>query len=359
MRHQMTGSSALQMAEQGSDDSPPAPPTRPLLASTSMPTGDGTPFLAVDGLVKTYRSRRGPEVRAVSEVSFAASRGQVLGLLGPNGAGKTTTIKSIAGLIRPSSGSILVGGHDVLAQPRLAARQTAVVLEGNRNVYWRLTVRENLDYFSALRGLGRRQIAARATELIDRFRLGDKADVVAMRLSRGMQQKLALACAVVVGAPLLLLDEPTLGLDVEISYELRSYLRSLAAVDGCCVVVSSHDLSLVSEVCDRAVIITGGRVVADDTIAGLVGVFNTIAVRIRLASPLPPAVTEALSERFGLTVSVDAIGRVALEAALANSDTLYEFLDGLRQAGAVIESVAGGEPELEDVFLSILERSRR
>lgn len=323
-----------------------------------MPIGDGTPFLAVSGLVKTYRSRRGPDVQAVSEVSFGARRGQVLGLLGPNGAGKTTTIKSIAGLIRPSSGSITVGGLDALAQPRLAARHTAVVLEGNRNVYWRLTVRENLDYFAALRGLRRRQVAARGEELVDRFRLGDKADVVAMRLSRGMQQKLALACAVVVGAPLLLLDEPTLGLDVEISYELRSYLRSLAAVDDCCVVVSSHDMSLVSEVCDRAVIITGGRVVADDTISGLVGVFSAIAVRLRLAGPLPLTVSEGLSERFGLTSSVDAIGRVTLEAALADSDTLYEFLDQLRQAGAVIDSLVGAEPELEDVFLSILQRSR-
>jgi ABC-2 type transport system ATP-binding protein len=323
-----------------------------------MPTGDGTPFLAVEGLAKTYRSRRGAEVRAVSEVSFTAGRGQVLGLLGPNGAGKTTTIKSIAGLIRPSAGSILIGGFDALAQSRLAARQTAVVLEGNRNVYWRLTVRENLDYFAALRGLRRRQVAALAAELIERFRLADKADVVAMKLSRGMQQKLALACAVVVGAPLLLLDEPTLGLDVEISYELRSYLRSLAAVDGCCVVVSSHDLSLVSEVCDRAVIITGGRVVADDTISGLVGVFNAIAVRLRLSSPLAPAVSHALTERFGLTSSTDATGRVTVEVALADSDTLYEFLDQLRRAGAVIESLVGAEPELEDVFLSILERSR-
>ena len=118
------------------------------------------PVLRVEGLTKTYRSRRAPEIRAVSDVSFEACGGEVLGLLGPNGAGKTTTIKMIAGLIRPTPGSVEVAGVDAVRSRRAAARQTAVVLEGNRNVYWRLTVRENLDYFAALRGLRRREMAA-------------------------------------------------------------------------------------------------------------------------------------------------------------------------------------------------------
>ena len=181
----------------------------------------------------------------------------------------------------------------------------------------------------------------------------------AMKLSRGMQQKLALACAVVVGASLLLLDEPTLGLDVETSYELRAYLRALAADEGRCVIISSHDLQLVSDVCGRVVIITGGRVAAADAIANLVGVFSTIAVRICLAEPLGPEADASLRDRFSAVQAIDAAGRSTIEVALTDSGAFYDFVALMEGANAVIERVEGAAPELEDVFLSILDRSRR
>lgn len=334
-------------------------PQRPgMLVSPAAALDAGLRGLRVDGLSKTYSRRgRAPAVDAVSDVTFEAAPGEVVGLLGPNGAGKTTTIKMIAGLVRPTSGRVQVGGIDALASRRDAARQLAVVLEGNRNVYWRLTVRENLDYFAALRGIRPNDVAARRDELIERFRLGEKANVTAMQLSRGMQQKLALACAVLVGAPVLLLDEPTLGLDVETSYELRHFLQSLARDDGRCVIVSSHDMQLVSDVCGRVVIITAGKVVADDTVDALVGVFRAIAVRFSLAAPLPHGGDLAI-HRFDAHQAVDAAGRTTLDVTVADSDAFYELIGALRDAGAVVERVDGAAPDLEDVFLSILKGNR-
>ena len=326
--------------------------------SPAAAVGAGRGGLRVEGLSKTYvRRGRAPAVDAVCDVTFQAAPGEVVGLLGPNGAGKTTTIKMIAGLVRPTSGRIEVGGVDALTSRRDAARQLAVVLEGNRNVYWRLTVRENLDYFAALRGIRRGDVAAQREELIERFRLGEKANVTAMQLSRGMQQKLALACAVLVGAPVLLLDEPTLGLDVETSYELRQYLQSLAADDERCVIISSHDMQLVSDVCGRVVIITAGKVVADDSVGALVGVFRAIALRFSLAAPLPPGGDVAI-HRFDAHHAVDAAGRTTIDVTVADSDAFYELVMGLRDAGAVIERVDGAAPDLEDVFLSILKGNR-
>jgi ABC-2 type transport system ATP-binding protein len=200
-------------------------------------------------------------------------------------------------------------------------------------------------------------VAAKRDELVDRFRLGEKANVTAMQLSRGMQQKLALACAVVVDAPVLLLDEPTLGLDVETSYELRQYLQSLAGDDGRCVIVSSHDMQLVSDVCGRVVIITAGKVVADDTVDALVGVFRAIAVRFSLAAPLPPG-GDAAMQRFGAHQAVDETGRTTIDVTVADSGAFYELIGALREAGAVIERVDGAAPDLEDVFLSILKGNR-
>src|SRR5439155_19125801 len=167
-------------------------------------------------------------VTAVDDVSFRIDGHEVVGLLGANGAGKTTTIKCLCGLVLPTSGRMFIDGVSIPDHPRAAATKAAVVLEGNRNLYWRMTPRENIDFFAGLQGIDRRSGAVLREELLERFGLTDKARTPARMLSRGMQQKLSLACALARRTPVLLLDEPTLGLDVEISHELRGYLRELA-----------------------------------------------------------------------------------------------------------------------------------
>ena len=286
-------------------------------------------------------------------MSFHVRAGEIVGLLGANGAGKTTTIKAVCGLVRPTTGTIEIDGVDALASRRAAASRLAAVLEGNRTVYWRLTVRENLEYFAALRGIRARTVRTRIDELIERFHLEDKSGTPAMKLSRGMQQKLALACAVLPGTPLLLLDEPTLGLDVEISYELRDYLRQLAA-EGRGILLSSHDMQVVRDVCDRVVIINGGRVVADDAIRNLVALFKARAVRVCLETALSEQEMGRLATTFDVVRMAGESDRNCMQIALRDASEFYRLVDELRAAEAVIESVDSVEADLEEIFLSIV-----
>ena len=309
------------------------------------------PLLEVADLTKTFRSRSRGEVRAVDGVSFAVRPGEIVGLLGANGAGKTTTIKCILGLVTPTSGAITVDGIDAIGSRRAANGRVTAVLEGNRTVYWRLNVRENLEYFAALRGLRARDVRPTIDELVDRFDLRHKAETPAMQLSRGMQQKLALACAVLPRTPLLLLDEPTLGLDVETSHELRRYLRGLAEDDGRAILLSSHDMHVVREVCDRVVIVNGGRVVADNTVGELLKLFTVRACRVTLSEPLDQATHAGLDATFDVVRAVDD---VTVEVALRDPSEFYRLFDDLRGAGCTIEAIDSVEPDLEEIFLSIV-----
>src|SRR5688572_27511930 len=147
------------------------------------------PAVRVEGLVKRYGT-----TTAVDGVGFSVAPGEVVGLLGPNGAGKTTTIKCIATLVRPNAGEIWIDGADAVRHPHAALERVSAVLEGNRNIYWRLSVRENLQFFAGLHGIPARVARPHIADLVDLFHLGIKADAEARLLSRGMQQKLAIAC---------------------------------------------------------------------------------------------------------------------------------------------------------------------
>ncbi|MEY2426126.1 MAG: type transport system ATP-binding protein, partial [Actinomycetota bacterium] len=166
-----------------------------------------------------------------------------------------------------------------------------------------------------------------------------------------MQQKLALACAVLPGTPLLLLDEPTLGLDVETSHELRGYLRRLASEDGRTIVLSSHDMQVVRDVCDRVVIINAGRVVADETIDSLVKLFKARSCRVSFAAPLDEATRARFGEQLEGLRSVD---ETTIEVVLRDGAAFYELFDVLRSSGCEIDAVASVEPNLEEIFLSIV-----
>src|SRR5690606_17294237 len=244
-------------------------------------------LIEVRDVRKAYRGAGRATVTAVDGVTFEVARGEVLGLLGPNGAGKTTTIKMACGLVHPDSGSVRVAGHDTRTDRLRAVRHVAAVLEGNRNLYWRLSVLENLVYFAGNRGRSRSSVRRRAGELLERFGLEAKSDVIVAKLSRGMQQKLAIATCLLADTEVLVLDEPTLGLDVETGFEVRSLLREIAA-EGRTVVLSSHDMPVVEDLCRRVVVVSGGKVVTDALVADLLKVFESRAFAITLAAPLLP-----------------------------------------------------------------------
>lgn len=293
---------------------------------------------------------------AVDDVSFEVGAGEIVGLLGPNGAGKTTTIKCICTLVLPTSGQIEVQGADAIASPRAAVRNIAAVLEGNRNIYWNFTVKENLEFFAALHGIHPKSVASEMDELIQRFGLEDKTNTPGRMLSRGMQQKVAVACAFIKRTPLLLLDEPTLGLDIETSYDVRQTLKELSSQRT--ILLSSHDMDVVQDVCARVIIINQGRIVVDDRVSSLLSLFSARAFEFELTGVLDQSVQSEIKRRFPLTeVEVDD-DRSRLRVEMLDGVLIYELIDLIRSSDVLIESMGRKDPDLEEIFLKIVREGR-
>ena len=307
---------------------------------------EATPAIRVERLSKSFG-----DVLAVDDVSLTVERGSVVGLLGPNGAGKTTLVKSVLGLTLPDEGSVRIAGVDVHERPRAAARHVDAMLEGARNDYWRLTVRENLRYFATVGGVAPDAVADRHDRLLRQLDLADKADTPVRDLSRGMKQKVSLASVLATDADVVFLDEPTLGLDVESSLTLRRELRRIVADRGLTVVLSSHDMGVLEDVCDRVVVLNEGRVVADGTVADLRR--RTGARRYRVTSPdLDEAMVAAVRDRVEVT-TVQRRGDATRVEVTTDSEGLYDLFALLRSRGVALESVETVEPDLGDVLLDL------
>ncbi|NMB45039.1 MAG: ABC transporter ATP-binding protein [Firmicutes bacterium] len=317
-----------------------------------------TPALQVKAMSKTYRERRRPGVRAVDNVSFSVKQNEVVGLLGPNGAGKTTIIKCILGLMQPDSGEISVLGQDVQANYPRVLRNMSAVLEGSRNLYWRLTVWENILFFAGLNGVSPRENHDYFQYLIQRFSLEDQKDVQLRKLSQGMKQKAALICALARRTPVVFLDEPTLGLDVETSIELRRILKQLAQQENRTIVVSSHDMDVIQDICQRVIILSSGRIIVDDQVSHLMKLFDTRSYRIALDGSIPEGLEEALTSHFtSVNLAANETG-VELTIDLPERDDIYLLMDMLRNTGAVIDHISHADIDLERVFLEVVRRER-
>jgi ABC-2 type transport system ATP-binding protein len=222
----------------------------------------GGPALELTGLVKEFRGRR-----VVHGLSLAVPRGSLFGLVGPNGAGKTTTLSMATGLLRPDGGSASVLGLDVWADPGAAKAVMGVAPDGMR-LFEQLSGRELLHYVGALRRMPREVVESRAAELLGVLDLADDANTVVADYSAGMVKKVSLAAALIHAPRLLVLDEPFEAVDPVSGQTIRTILRRYVAGGGT-VVMSSHVMELVEGLCDRVAVIAGGRVLAEDTVAGL------------------------------------------------------------------------------------------
>jgi sodium transport system ATP-binding protein len=231
-------------------------------------------LIEVRDLRKSFHTREG-EVHAVDGVSFSAEDGSITGLLGPNGAGKTTILRVLYTLMRPDAGRVLVDGIDPAATPS-AARAKLGVLPDARGLYKRLTARENIEYFGRLHGLTDAAISARTRLIVEALGMQDFIERRTEGFSQGQRTKTAIARALVHDPHNVLLDEPTNGLDVMTTRSLRNFLLGLKA-EGRCVLLSSHIMQEVGRLCDRIVVIAGGRVVANgspDELRALTGLAN-------------------------------------------------------------------------------------
>ena len=212
-------------------------------------------MLEIEGLTKYYRT-----TLAVDGISFTVEDGEILGLLGPNGAGKTTILRSVAGIVSPTSGTIVIHGNDLSKSEQAAKRSLAFVPE-TPNPFDMLTVYEHLR-FIAMAYDTMDKFDERASVLLEKFDLQEKKDDLVLSLSKGMKQKLAVACAFIHDAQVLLFDEPLIGIDPKGARELKDLMLS-AKEAGCSLLVSTHMLDTAERLCDRILIIDHGRKVAE------------------------------------------------------------------------------------------------
>jgi ABC-2 type transport system ATP-binding protein len=221
--------------------------------------------LSVDHLTRTYAGAGGTVLTAVADLSFAAGSGEIIGLIGPNGAGKTTTLRCLAGILRPSGGNAAIDGHDIAADSIEAKRRLAFMPD-EPHLFEYLTVEEHLRLVARLYTVD--DFDRRARLLLDELELTGKEGALPGELSRGMRQKVVIACGLVRDATTLLFDEPLTGLDPIGIHRMRETIVARGRA-GACVLVSSHLLHMVEEICTRVLIMDHGRKIADGSVAEL------------------------------------------------------------------------------------------
>jgi ABC-2 type transport system ATP-binding protein len=221
--------------------------------------------LAVEHLTRTYAGPAGSPFTAVDDFTFAGAGGEIIGLIGPNGAGKTTTLRTLAGILRPTSGRVAIDGHDVVADA-IAAKRRLAFMPDEPHLFEYLTVEEHLRLVARLYTV--EDFDTRARALIEELELAGKERSLPGELSRGMRQKVVIACGLVRDATTLLFDEPLTGLDPVGIHRMRETIVARGRA-GACVLVSSHLLHMVEEICTRVIIMDHGRKVADGTVAEL------------------------------------------------------------------------------------------
>ena len=292
--------------------------------------------------LRDVRKRFG-RVQALDGVSLEVRAGEFFALLGPNGAGKTTLISALGGLVRPDGGSLALMGHDVGRDFRAARRAVGIVPQ--EIVFDPVfTVRETLELQSGYFGL--RRNGAWIDELLERLALSGKANANMRSLSGGMKRRVMVAQALVHRPPVIVLDEPTAGVDVELRQTLWSFIRSLNAA-GHTILLTTHYLEEAQQLCARIAMMRDGRIVALDSTANLLASFSERVLRVKLEHGALPA---ALAQR----ASADAGGwwRIPIRDVAQVGEALAQ----LRAAGLTVASLEVAEPELEEVFVRIMRR---
>lgn len=309
-------------------------------------------MISAHKLRKEFRNRGKPIV-AVDGIDFTLHRGEILGFLGPNGAGKTTTIKMLCGLVKPTSGSLLIGGLDLTANRRKAMQNLGVMLEGSRNTYWRLSVDENLEYFAYSRGRALSNFQQRRDHLLASLGLVEKRNELVQKLSRGMQQKVALGCALIADPEILLLDEPTLSLDLESSLAIQQEIKRLADQEGKAILLTTHQMEIAQTLSTRVAVMNGGRIVALDKVANLLDVFSLGAYKICVKGFLPLEERRWLEAQWDAQLDQDESG-TTLRVVLKEACQLYPVIEILQRCKLPLSSIQRAEPNLGEIYLKLI-----
>lgn len=312
--------------------------------------------IEIESLSKIYRRRNGDDIHAVRPLHLAVAPGQVFGFLGSNGAGKTTTIKMACGLVIPTTGTVRLNGYDVRKQRGQAMQQIGAVLEGTRNIYWRMNAWQNLIYFGRLKGVpSGKLLKTRAEALLRELDLWERRKDAVREFSRGMQQKVAIAAALITDPPIVLLDEPTLGLDVKASRTVQTWIEQLTKERGKTVVLTTHQLDMAENLCDRVAIMSQGRLLANRPIAELLALFRQEFYQVRVRAPIKPEAVEL----FPGFVASQENGHTVLSGALSDGLTVFDLAARARRVGLDLVSIAQAEPNLEEVFVELVDQAEQ
>lgn len=303
-------------------------------------------MIKVEGLSKTYGT-----VKAVQDIRFHVNKGEVVGFLGPNGAGKSTTMKIITGYMAPTEGRVEVAGFDVFENPLEVKRRIGFLPE-TPPLYTDMIVRDYLEYVAKLKGVPRSEISANVDRSIQSTNLQDVANRLIQNLSKGYKQRVGIAQALVSNPEILILDEPTVGLDPKQVAEVRELIRQLRGKHT--IILSTHILPEVQMVCERVIIINKGRIVAEDTLAGLnsrMAGGRSLTVRVK-----KPSAT--LTSQMRAVPGVEAVQELAAgtyEIKTVNSDSPQEEIAALvATSGAGLVEIRSQDLSLEDIFLKLV-----
>lgn len=310
-------------------------------------------MIEINNLVKRYG-----DIKAVNGISFTVNDGEVLGFLGPNGAGKSTTMNIITGYLSSTSGSVKVNGHDILEEPE-EAKKCIGYLPEQPPLYFDMTVLEYLNFICDLKKVPKKDRKEQLASILSMIKLVDMADRLIGNLSKGYKQRVGIAQALVGNPDILILDEPTVGLDPNQILEIRKLIRKLA--DNHTVILSSHILSEIQAVCDRVVIINQGKVAAIDTITDLSSrLSGSTKLSLSFKGPVKEVVNKLKSipgvNNVVSVVSNDdvAIHQVEITAdSSAKNDVRSSVFYAMSKGGWPMLEFRSMDPSLEEIFLSI------
>ncbi len=308
-------------------------------------------MIEVDQLRKSYG-----DLNAVDGVSFTAHRGEIFGLLGPNGAGKTTTIGCISGLLIPTTGQIRVMGHDVVGEGQ-AARQVLGVVPQEIALYEDLSATENLQYWGGAQGMRNPHLRERIQTVLQLTGLQDRANEPVKRFSGGMKRRLNLACGIVHGPKVLLLDEPTVGVDPQSRVRLLDLVRA-EAESGTCILYTTHYMEEAESLCDRLAIVDHGKIIASGTLAELRAMLAERDL-LRLAGVFDPAAARQAVQHIEQLEILQADESLLIISLACASQRLSAIFSALQNVGAEVRGTTLTQPSLESLFIKLTGKELR
>jgi ABC-2 type transport system ATP-binding protein len=308
------------------------------------------PAVEVEEVRRVFEPRRKRDARVVAldGISLEIPPGEIHGLLGPNGAGKTTLVKILSTVLVPTAGSARVLGHDVVAAARSVRPLIGIVFGGERGLYWRLTGRQNLEYWAALYRVPRAKTKSRAQELLDRVGLTDRAEERVETYSRGMKQRLHLARGLIGDAKVLFLDEPTTGMDPLAAREFRTLIGELRG-EGRTILLETHDMAEAEALCDRVTLIDRGTILATESprsLGRVISRFQRIDVEGAPGGLL--AELEGLGGVASISSQLDGASRIEVNEEGATAEVLRRLVE------AGVTSVKTSLPSLEEVYVQVI-----